>query len=72
MSIRLVTPADGSGAITVAWDNSQLTVPAYTIVDIPPASAMEAAYGASNLTALGGPALADALQGTGGPATSNT
>jgi hypothetical protein len=41
-------------------------------VDIPPGSSMEAAYGLANLTALSGPALADALQGTGGPATSNT
>jgi hypothetical protein len=69
MSIRVVTPADGSGAVTVAWDNSQLTVPAGSILDVQPGSALEAAHELANLTPLSNTLLADDLEGPGGDAT---
>ena len=65
MILRVVTPADGSGSVTVAWDHSRITVPAGTVVDIAPGSALESAYGAGNLADLSGTALANAQDGTG-------
>jgi hypothetical protein len=47
-----VAPADQSGSVTIAWDNSSIVVPAGTVLDIPPGSALEAAYGLANLTPL--------------------
>lgn len=38
--------------ITVAWDGGVTNVPAGTVVDIPAGSALEAAYGVSNLVPL--------------------
>jgi hypothetical protein len=66
MTMRQVTPADGSGSVTIAWDNSSITVPAGTVLDIAPGSALEAAYGTQNLTPLSGTALADDQQGDNG------
>jgi hypothetical protein len=40
MSIRFVSPADGSGSVTISWDNSTLTVPAGATLDIQPGSAL--------------------------------
>jgi hypothetical protein len=54
-SPRIVT-AD----VDVAWDGGMQHVPAGTLVDIPPASALEAAYGSANLEDLGGAAEAAA------------
>lgn len=61
--MRVVTPADGSGSVTIQWDNSTLSVPAGTVLDVPPGSALESAYGTSNLVSLSGTAQADAQQG---------
>ena len=36
MSQRTVTPAGGAAGFTVSWDNSQVTVPAGTVLEIPP------------------------------------
>jgi hypothetical protein len=47
MTIRRVT-AD----TLVAWDGVLQNIPAGTIVDVPPGSAMEAAYGPGNLEDL--------------------
>jgi hypothetical protein len=71
MSLRVVTPAGGAASITVAWDNSQLTVPSGVIVDIPPGSSMETAYGTTNLTALTGQALNNILTGSNPVVTDN-
>jgi len=38
--------------IDVAWDGGVTHVPAATVVDVPPGSVLEAAYGASNLADL--------------------
>lgn len=50
MTLRTVSPADGSGAVSISWDYAQITVPAGSVVDIEPGSALEAAYGLANLT----------------------
>lgn len=39
---------------TVAWDGATFLVPKGTIVDIPAGSALETAYGLSNLVSIGG------------------
>ena len=59
--------------IPVTWDGVTFNVTAGTVVDIPPGSALEAAYGAGNLVALtsqqtGGSADTDPV--TSGEATS--
>ncbi len=71
MSLRVVTPAGGAASITVTWDNSQITVPSGDIVDIPPGSSMESAYGLSNLTPLTGQALNNILTGSNPAVTDN-
>ena len=40
--------------VTLIWDGVQTYVPKGTIVDVPAGSSLEAAYGLSNLTAIGG------------------
>jgi len=71
MTLRVVTPADGSGAVTIDWDHSRIAVPAGTVVDVDPGSALETAYGVTNLEDLSGAALADAQSGSGGTGTGN-
>ena len=71
MSLRVVKAADGSGAITVAWDHSVLTVPDGVVVDVPAGSSQEAAYGAGNLVTLSGAALANDQNGTDPAVSSN-
>lgn len=55
MSIRMVT----QGTI-IAWDGVNQDVPAGTLVDVPPGSALEAAYGLENLEDLDADVDADA------------
>jgi hypothetical protein len=38
--------------LDVAWDGGIVHVPAGTVVDVPPGSALEAAYGLANLVPL--------------------
>lgn len=45
MSLQQVTPAGGAASVAVTWDNSSITVPTGVILDIPPGSALESAYG---------------------------
>ena len=44
MTVRQVTPAGEATSVTIAWDNSSITVRAGTILDVPPGSALESAY----------------------------
>jgi len=60
MSIRMVT-AD----IDVSWDGGLVHTPAGTLVDVPPGSAMEAAYGVDNLEDLDADAAAAAADHAG-------
>jgi hypothetical protein len=71
MTLRVVTPADGSGAVTISWDHSRIAVPAATVVDVDPGSSLETAYGTTNLADLSGAALASAQDGGGGTGTGN-
>jgi hypothetical protein len=60
MTMRLVT-AD----IDVSWDGVLQHVPAGTLVDVPPGSALEAAYGPGNLEDLDADAAASAADHAG-------
>jgi hypothetical protein len=71
MTLRTVSPADGSGAVSISWDYAQITVPAGSVVDIEPGSALEAAYGLANLTPLFGLVLGGDQAGDGGTGTDN-
>jgi hypothetical protein len=70
MSLRQVTPADGSQGVTIGWDLGQQFLQAGTVLDVPPGSALESAIGTGNLTPLSGPELDDLTQ-SGGGAVSN-
>jgi hypothetical protein len=48
MTIRMVTSVTG-GSTLVSWDGVLQNIRAGTLVDIPPGSALEAAYGPENL-----------------------
>jgi hypothetical protein len=50
-----VTAAD----LTITWDGVQTFVPRGTVVDVPAGSALETAYGVSNLVSLTGSMLSD-------------
>ena len=62
MTLRMVTTTGGT---LVAWDGVIQNVPAGTIVDIPPGSALEAAYGPANLADLDADAAAAAADHAG-------
>lgn len=49
--------------ITITWDGVQTFVPAGTIVDIPAGSALETAYGLSNLVSMTGAQQSGDAQG---------
>jgi len=63
VTVRVVKSADGSGAITVAWDHSSIIVPDGVVVDIPVGSSMETAYGVANLVTLSAAQLINDQQG---------
>jgi hypothetical protein len=66
MSVRQVSPADGSTGVTFGWDLSQMFLQSGTMLDVPPGSALEAAIGLANLTPLSGPELDSCQQGSAG------
>ena len=66
MSVRMITPADGSAGVTIAWDLGQVFLQEGTVLDVPPGSALEATIGLANLAPLSGPVLDSAQQGTAG------
>jgi hypothetical protein len=66
MTLRVVTPASGASQLTVSWDGGGTILAAGQVLDVPPGSALEAAIGPPNLTALTGTALAKAQAGSGG------
>lgn len=53
--------------ITVAWDGATFPVSAGTIVDIPAGSALESAYGLSNLASMTGAQASGDAQGGNQP-----
>jgi hypothetical protein len=62
MSMRMVIV---TGGIDVSWDGVLQHIPAGTLVDVPPGSALEAAYGPANLADLDADAAADAADHAG-------
>lgn len=58
MTLRQVTPSDGSAQLTINYDHGGMTVQAGQVIDVPVGSALETALGTTNLTALSGTALA--------------
>ena len=66
MSIRQVTTATA-----IAWDSSTITVPAGTVLDVAPGSALESAFG-GNLATLSGTALTANVTGSDPAATANS
>ena len=60
MSLRQLT-----SDVDVAWDGGLVHIPAGTIIDCPPGSAMEAAYGPGNLADLDPDAAAAAADHAG-------
>jgi hypothetical protein len=69
MSRRKVTPADGTAAVTVTWDNSQVTVPAGTLLEVEAGGNLEWEIGAGNPTELAGAQLVADQTGSGKAAT---
>jgi hypothetical protein len=66
MSVRVVSPADGSGSVAVTWDGEPQALQAGQLVDVPPGSVLEQAIGLANLTDLSGPELDSCQAGSAG------
>ncbi len=77
MTIRTITPADGSAQVTVSYGGSpggppsSATFTAGQVLDVPPGSALETAL-AGNITALSGQALANDQAGLDPAGTDNS
>jgi hypothetical protein len=61
---RVVTPADGSAAVSFGWDGAPTTLAAGQVISAAADSPLEAAIGPENLAWLAGPALVSVQQGT--------
>jgi hypothetical protein len=66
MTVRTVTPADGSLYLTIAWDSGTAILQDGQILDVPPGSVLENTIGVPNLTPLTGQELASNVNGSGG------
>jgi hypothetical protein len=66
VTIRVITPTDGSKAVTFAWDEAQVILDDGMLIDVPPGSALEAAVGLANLATAGTRQLASVSNGGGG------
>jgi hypothetical protein len=62
MTIRQVTPADGSAQLIINWDGGGTVLTAGQVLDVQPGSALENVIGLANLTSLSGELLADDQQ----------
>lgn len=71
MTLRTVTPANGAVQITIPWDGGGTVLPAGSVLDVQPGSALETAIGTANLTALSGTALANVQGGSDPVGTDN-
>ena len=52
MSLRQITPADGSAGGTIGWDLGQQFLQAGTVLDVPPGSVLKDTIGLANLSDL--------------------
>lgn len=66
MTVRTVTPADGSVSFAFAWGDGTEILTAGQLIDVDPGSALETAIGVANLTPLNAAQLADAANGGAG------
>ena len=66
MTVRQVSPADGSAGVTIGWDLGQVFLQSGTVLDVPPGSDLESSIGLANLSPLSGPEQDDLAQGGGG------
>jgi hypothetical protein len=66
VTVRILSPADGSTGVTIGWDLGQVFLQSGTVLDVPPGSALEGTIGTQNLSPQSGPALDSAQQGSAG------
>jgi len=66
MSVRIVSPADGSARLAFAYGDGTEYLTRGQLVSVPAGSALETAIGASNLSLPTGAQLADAANGSEG------
>lgn len=66
MTVRTVSPADGSLSMSFAWGDGTEILTAGQLIDVEPGGALETAIGSANLTPLSGQALAAAANGGAG------
>ena len=66
MTVRIVTPADGSARLAFAYGDATEYLTRGQLLDVVPGSAVESAIGASNLSLPTAALLADASNGSEG------
>ena len=66
MTIRVVSPADGTMSVTFGWDLAEVILAKDQLVDVAPGSALEAAIGLANLADPAAQQLASVSNGGGG------
>ena len=66
MTVRTVTPADGSVSMSFPWGDGEEILTAGELIDVEPGGALESAIGVINLTPLNAQQLADAANGGAG------
>jgi hypothetical protein len=66
MTVRQITPADGSTGVSIGWDLGTVFLQSGTVLDVPPGSALETAIGLANLSPLSGPELDSCQAGSAG------
>jgi hypothetical protein len=66
VSVRIVSPADGTSYLTFAWDGGEQILAEGSMIDVEPGSALEAAIGTASLTVPTSQQLADAANGGAG------
>ena len=66
MTIRVVTPADGTDSVTFPWDLTAVVLQRGQLVDVEPGSVLETNIGPENLTDPTAADLASSANGSGG------
>jgi hypothetical protein len=66
VSVRIVTPADGTMSVTFGWDLAEVILQGGQLVSVDPGSALETEIGTENLTDPTAQDLASSANGGGG------
>jgi len=66
MSVRVCTPADGSGRLSFAYGDGTEYLTRGQLIEVDPGSPLETAIGTANLSPLTGQDLVSDQQGGGG------